>query len=211
MKEYVWPVNHLRINTPRLQLRLATDAEAGQLASDSVGRLLLPEQAHWFQEDWTQVPSPHFERSFLQHHWLHKVNWQLDSWAMNLTVFLDQAAIGQMSVASDGFLGRRSIGTGSWLLPEYRRRGYGREMRAAVLKFGFAKLGAQEFSSRAHRSNPASFAVSLGLGYKLNGTDSHREPADMQCFLLSRADWSDDVPVKVKGFKKCRAMFLGEE
>jgi len=46
----VWPVNYLRINTPRLQLRLATAAEAGQLASDSVGRLLLPERAHWLEE-----------------------------------------------------------------------------------------------------------------------------------------------------------------
>src|SRR3954452_25599868 len=63
-----------------------------------------------------------------------------------------------------------TVTTFSWLAPRARRRGIGREMRAAILHLAFAGLGAREATSEAFVDNTASNAVSRALGYEENGT-----------------------------------------
>ncbi|EQD45135.1 GCN5-related N-acetyltransferase, partial [mine drainage metagenome] len=60
--------------------------------------------------------------------------------------------------------------TGSWLGREHQGRGFGKEMRAAILHLGFATLGAEEALTSAFSDNPASIRVTRGLGYEENGT-----------------------------------------
>jgi RimJ/RimL family protein N-acetyltransferase len=59
----------------------------------------------------------------------------------------------------------------SWLVPEARQQGLGREMRAAILHLAFKGLGAVEAHSEAFVDNEASNRVSEPLGYQPNGAD----------------------------------------
>src|SRR3954469_1260435 len=72
-------------------------------------------------------------------------------------------------VAGD-FARMRSAETGSWLLPEWRGQGLGREGREAMLHLLFEGLGAREARSTAHPDNTPSNAVSRALGYRPDGT-----------------------------------------
>jgi hypothetical protein len=67
----------------------------------------------------------------------------------------------------------REVSTGSWLGAAYQRRGFGTEMRAAVLQLAFDHLGATAARSGAFTDNPASLRISEKLGYRTDGASSH--------------------------------------
>ena len=71
-----------------------------------------------------------------------------------------------------GFAARRTVDTGSWLGQDYQGRGFGKEMRAAVLALAFDGLGARLAETEAFLDNAASNAVSRALGYEENGFGS---------------------------------------
>ena len=83
------------------------------------------------------------------------------------------APVGAMSMVAGDFARMRSAETGSWLLPEWRGRGLGREAREAMLHLLFEGLGAREARSSAHPDNAPSHAVSRALGYRTDGTLPH--------------------------------------
>ena len=56
----------------------------------------------------------------------------------------------------------RSVATGSWLGLRHQGHGIGKEMRAAVLHFAFAGLGAIEALSGAWDDNKPSLGVERG-------------------------------------------------
>ena len=87
-------------------------------------------------------------------------------------VELDGRPIGAQSVTADGFPVFRTVHTGSWLGREHQGRGFGKEMRAAVLGFAFDGLGAQVAETSAFLDNAASNGVSRALGYEENGFGS---------------------------------------
>src|ERR1039458_5437089 len=134
-----WPLFDLRIKTPQLTLRLSYDAELMGLAEKAAGRVLPAEKAD-FMGPWTQLPSPEFERSFMQYHWLTRADWKPESWTLNLGVYPEDRdePVGIMGIVGKGFVELRSVSTGSWLLPEWCGKGLGREARAAVLHLAFA-------------------------------------------------------------------------
>jgi len=58
------------------------------------------------------------------------------------------------------------VSTGSWLGMRHQGKGFGTEMRAAILMLAFDHLGAKTARSSAFTDNPRSLAVSRRLGYE---------------------------------------------
>lgn len=209
-----WPLYELRIITPRLTLRVPSEAELLGLAEQAAGRVLPREQAV-FMGPWTQIPSPAFERQFMQYHWTQRGSWSHERWGLGLGVYPDGLAepVGMIGAEAVSFALNRSATTGSWLLPQVRGRGLGREARAAVLHLLFEGLGAEEARSSAHPDNGPSNGVSRSLGYRTDGTEmlltGDGGSARVTRLLLTREDWlprrRDDITLS--GLEACREMF----
>ena len=116
---------------------------------------------------WSTLPSPAFERGFLQHHWRARGAWSPDDWFLNLMVELGGPA-DRLPVARCGGLrdpphgGDRIVARAR----QFQGRGFGKEMRAAVLGLAFDGLGARVAETSAFLDNAASNGVSRALGYE---------------------------------------------
>ena len=130
-------------------------------------------------------------------------------------VFLDGRPIGVQDLRATNLLTERAIDTGSWLGLAWHGRGYGTEMRAAVLAFAFDHLGAVTARSAAIEGSDASRRVSMKLGYRPDGFGEiapRGTPVREERFVLDRADFDREPwPLTVEGFDACRAMFGLEE
>jgi hypothetical protein len=106
-----------------------------------------------------------------------------------------------MGVDARDFARLLEVGTGSWLGRAFHGRGYGTEMRAAVLDLAFEGLGAEYATSEAFEDNAASYAVSRNV---VRGT-----PKVGRRLRLDRAGWAAArrVPVQISGLQPCRPMF----
>jgi RimJ/RimL family protein N-acetyltransferase len=212
MASSFWPLFGLRLETPRLVLRTPTDRDFPALF-DAIDAGIHDPAVMPFLIPWTDAEPEARRRSAAQHWWATRAAWSLDEWTLNLAVFLDGAAVGMQSLSATSFPRLRSVSTGSWVTRPQQGRGIGREMRAAVLHFAFAVLGADEARSGAFTDNPASLAVSRALGYEHNGTRRalrRGEPAETIDLLLTRARWLEcpcAVHVEVHGFDACRSFF----
>jgi RimJ/RimL family protein N-acetyltransferase len=206
-----WPLYALRIRSDRLVLRLPTDAEI--LAMIDLARAgIHPPDAMPFGVAWSTVPSPAFERGFLAHHWAMRANWSRDDWTLNLMTELDGVPIGSQGIGATRFAVDRTVDTGSWLGRAYQGQGYGKEMRAAVLAFGFDGLGATVALTEAFLDNDASNGVSRSLGYEENGIGSIAPEGvarDTQRFRMTAERWRSRPrpPVTIEGLDACRDMF----
>ena len=119
--------------------------------------------------------------------------------------------VGIQTIEAKQFAVRRTVETGSWLGRREQGRGIGTEMRAAVLHFAFAGLGATEALSGSFSDNPASAAVSRRNGYAANGEEicaREGEPARMQRWVLTRARWSEQrrADITLEGLDACLSM-----
>jgi RimJ/RimL family protein N-acetyltransferase len=163
-----WPLFGLRLRTERLELRLPTEAELVPLMGLARAGIHPPDEMP-FGVAWSTLSSPAFEQGFLQHHWRMRGTWSPDHWFLNLMVEWDGRPIGSQSLDAEAFAIHRTVATGSWLGLEFQRRGFGTEMRAAVLGLAFDGLGALVAESSAFLDNAASNGVSRSLGYEPNG------------------------------------------
>ena len=211
MPHPLWPLFDLRIRSARLELRLPTDDELVELAAVARAGIHPPGEMP-FAVPWSTQPSPQFERNFVTYHWAMRAQWSPDSWTLNLGTFLDGRPIGAQGFTGERFSIYRTVATGSWLGVSFQGRGYGREMRAAVLAFAFDRLGALRAESDAFLSNTRSAAVSRSLGYAENGVaqaapEGHAIPT--QRFLMTVDDWRARPrdPTEVTGFEACRDLF----
>jgi RimJ/RimL family protein N-acetyltransferase len=208
-----WPLFALVLHTPRLALRLGSDEQLDALASASVGRVLPPEQGHFMSTDWTQLPSPVYERSFMQFHWKARADWRAESWGLQLIAFHQDAAVGGFGLLADDFAAQRRVRTGLWLLPEYRGQGIGTEAHAALLHLAFAELGAREAFYDVHPDNTTSRRLSHAMGYEETGTFIETHPGGRPTRLLDQRltyeRWNNrqGPPVRVDGLDDCREMF----
>jgi RimJ/RimL family protein N-acetyltransferase len=206
-----WPLFGLRIRSERLVLRLPTDSDL-EVLMGVAKRGIHPSNEMPFGIAWSTVPSPAFERGFLQHHWGLRASWAPDNWQLNLVIELDGQPIGSQSIHAQRFEVLRTVDTGSWLGREYQGRGFGREMRAAVLGFAFDDLGARIALTEAFLDNAASAGVSRSLGYEENGRGS-LAPEDVaretQRFRMTLEMWrSRPRPaITTEGLEACRPMF----
>jgi RimJ/RimL family protein N-acetyltransferase len=208
-----WPLFDLRLITPRLTLRLPTDEELDRLATQSAGRVLPPDEANFMDSDWTQLSSPEYERSFMQFHWQSRADWKPESWSLQLAGFDGDAPIGGFGLIGENFADTRTVKTGSWLLPDWRRMGLGTEARAALLHLAFAELGARESHTEAHPDNAGSLGVSRTVGYEQTGRRKLTRPGGddapriQLCLTRERWEATRTVAVEAAGIDECRELF----
>jgi RimJ/RimL family protein N-acetyltransferase len=205
-----WPLFDLRLHTPRLELRLPTDDDLLALAAIArAGVHDLPESP--FLVPWDELPSPAFERQFLLHWWRVRGSWSPGDWTLGLAVLADGRPIGIQDVMAQDFAHRRTVLTGSWLGLAHQGRGYGTEMRAAVLWLAFEELGALVAESGYVDGNEASARVSGKLGYLANGERIVAPKGTLvteHAVRISAETWRRDlVPVTIEGLEPCRGLF----
>ncbi len=206
-----WPLTGLRLRTPRLELRPASDRDLMALADLAAAGVHDPE-VQPFTVAWTDVSPDERGRSVLQYHWSQRAAWKPESWSLDLVVVCDGTVVGTQAVSARDFAILREVSTGSWLGREYQGQGIGSEMRAAVLDLAFAGLGAEYAISGAFSDNAASQRISRKLGYADNGVDRHvsrGRAATVRRFRLDRQTWeaSHAIPVTIDGLEPCLQLF----
>lgn len=218
-----WPLFGLRLVTPSLELRLPHLEQLDRLAQRAAEGVHSPELMP-FEVAWTDATSDERARATMQYHWQKLSAWSPTGWACPFAVMLraepqerpddehEAPVIGVQEIKGQEFALTREVRSGSWLGQPYQGKGYGTQMRAAVLELAFTHLGAEYARTRAFLDNPASLGVSRRLGYQPNGTRRvarRGAVAEAQDLVLSRADWlaHRKVPVQVHGLEQCRSMF----
>ncbi|HEY8475156.1 MAG TPA: GNAT family protein [Natronosporangium sp.] len=206
-----WPLYELRLRTPDLELRLPTEDELDELCRLARAGFHDPAEMP-FLVPWTDRPSPQFEREFFKYHWGVRARWAPEHWELELAVFRDGEPIGFQSIFATDFPILREVKTGSWLGAAFQGRGYGKQMRTAVLQLAFEELGALAAESSAFTDNQASLAVSRALGYQPNGVDRaapRGEPRELIRLRLTRERWQERrfCQVEISGIDACRDMF----
>ena len=206
-----WPLFGLRLRTERLVLRLPTDDHLVHLMALARAGIHPPDEMP-FGVAWSTIPSPVFERSFMQYHWSMRGLWSPAKWSLNLVALFDGDPIGSQGIDAEAFAVHRMVSTGSWLGQAFQGRGFGTEMRAAVLGFAFDGLGARVAQSSAFLDNAASNAVSRKLGYEPNGFGSLAPEGvarETQLFRMTDEGWrSRPRPaLTIEGLEACRELF----
>ncbi|MBC7644633.1 MAG: GNAT family N-acetyltransferase [Thermoleophilia bacterium] len=212
----IWPFFDLSITTPRLELRLPTDAELEQLAAVALAGIHDP---GWtpFVTTWSMEPSPALERGVVQFHWACRSSLTPDKWRLPLGVFVDGEIVGCQDLSALKFAVARGVVTGSWLGRHHQGMGLGTEMRATMLAFAFEHLGAPSAGSSYRDGNYPSAGVSRKLGYADDGIeydDQQGERVIVRRIRISPEQWAAARPaeleVAVTGLDACRSL-LGAE
>jgi RimJ/RimL family protein N-acetyltransferase len=208
-----WPLRELVLRTPRLELRPDDDEGLRELVEVARAGVHPPEYMP-FLTPWTDADPRLQGRETMQHYWAQRAQVDPKSWGLHLLVRHEGRVLGVQSLTGRGFAVLRSVGTGSWVGLVHQGRGFGTEMRAAVLQFAFDHLGAVEALSGAFVDNPASLRVSEKLGYRPNGVRRHArrgEPA-AETQLRLEPDWfvRPGWTLRVEGLDACRGL-LGAE
>ncbi|SDJ33542.1 Protein N-acetyltransferase, RimJ/RimL family [Actinokineospora alba] len=206
-----FPVLGLRLTTPRLELRLPSDAELSALGELAGAGIHDPDEMP-FIVPWTTRPPAEVARSVIQRHWQQLGEWSPDRWSLDLAVFRDGVPVGRQNIRARELAVTREVSTGSWVGKRHHGQGIGTEMRAAVLHLAFAGLGAQDAVSAAFPTNTASHAVSRKLGYRPDGIERLVVDGTLaidQRLRLTKADWERHrtVPVTIEGLDRCLPLF----
>ena len=205
-----YPPLDVRIVTPRLELRGATDGLLERLAP-----LVRAGEATADPPPWDD-PSSFYEddpdrrvEGWLRGVWRGRGTVSPDRWRLHFAVMVDDEPVGMQDVIGDEFDTFGTVETSSWISTAVRGRGIGTETRAAILHLAFDGLGAREAHSEAAVDNAGSNAISERLGYERNGTSwaTHEgKPVLGQRWLLRRETWAarrrDDITMH--GIGACR-------
>jgi RimJ/RimL family protein N-acetyltransferase len=200
----------VRVTTPRLELRAATDDLLDQLAplvragEADADPPPYDDPSSFYTED----PDERVE-VWMRGIWRGRGTVAPDKWRLYFVVMADGRPVGMQDIIGDHFADYGTVVTFSWLAQSARGRGLGREMRRAALHLAFDGLGAAEAGSDAFADNAGSNAVSRSLGYEPNGTewDSRRgEAAVIQRWRLTREAWAPTTTadITVEGVEACR-------
>jgi RimJ/RimL family protein N-acetyltransferase len=197
-----WPLWRLVLRTPRLELRPDDDPGLLELLAEACHGVHPPEEMP-FGFPWTDVPPAEMVHNGIRFHWSERAAFTQDNWRMNFLIRLDGKVIGNQSMYATDFARTNEVSTGSWLGMRHQGKGFGTEMRAAILMLAFDHLGARTARSSAFTDNPRSLAVSRRLGYEPDGTfvQVRRGSAATQIRLLvtaerfaaHRPDWKLEV------------------
>lgn len=204
-----WPLRHLVLRTPRLELRPDDDEGLLELAEVAAAGIH-PAGATPFDDPFTDEAPGELERGVLQRNWAKRAELGPDSWHLSFLVRHQGRVLGMQRLTAVEFALSREVRTGSWLGMAHQGKGFGTEMRAAVLALAFDHLGARQARSEAFVDNPASIAVSRRLGYREDGTQTkiRRGAAATEVRLLlaaaefRRPDWT----LAVDGLDACREL-----
>jgi RimJ/RimL family protein N-acetyltransferase len=206
-----WPIAGLRLTTPRLELRVPDPDDLAALGDVAAAGVHDP-AVQPFSVPWTDAEPAEVARNTIQYQWGTWARWSPDDWNLQFVVVADGTVIGTQAVSARRFAVLREVATGSWLGLTFQGRGYGTEMRAAVLELAFSGLGAEFAVSEAFDHNAPSYGVSRRLGYADDGIERlvvRGRPIVGRRLRLDRAGWdaARRVPVKILGLEPCRAMF----
>lgn len=201
------PLYRLRLRTPRLELRLPTDAELVELYDIAAAGIHPPEEMP-FGFAWTDDLT---RESFLAYHHSSRETWTPEAWKIDLGTWVDGVLAGVQGIGAGAYAENGTVATGSWLGRRFQGQGVGTEMRAAVVELAFRELGAAAVTSSAFETNAASRRVSEKLGYRVVGreTMSPRGTPEPHLLLrLDRVDWPGaPFPVEVEGVEACLPLF----
>lgn len=199
MKNY--PLLDVRVSTPRLELRGATDELLDQLAEVVRAGKTHAEPAPYDDPMSFYETDPDVRvAKWLQAVWRRRGRVEPDAWRLNFVVMVDGLPVGEQTISGVSFFTLGTVTTFSWLSVDLRGHGLGREMRAAILHLAFDGLGAKEAGSDAFVDNQGSNAISRGLGYEPNGSEwatRQGEVALLNRWRLTREEWEkrrrDDI------------------
>jgi RimJ/RimL family protein N-acetyltransferase len=206
-----WPLLGLRLTTPRLELRVPSGEELGDLADLAAEGMHQPGRRP-FLVSWPDLPPQERARALVQRHWRHCADWSGDDWSLDLAVFADGQIVGQQEISARDFPVLREVSTFSWLGVRHHGSGIGTQMRAAALHLAFAGLGATDAISGAFDDNIPSLRVSEKLGYEPDGIErlaAHGRVTTTRRLRLTRERWeaADRVPVTITGLAPCLPLF----
>jgi RimJ/RimL family protein N-acetyltransferase len=201
-----WPLRHLVLRTPRLELRPDDDAGLFELAEEARGGIHPPELMP-FLVPWTDAGPEEAAAATVRWHWRSRAELSPQRWRLNFLVRVDGRVVGTQGLEATDFAVTREVDSGSWLGLRHQGCGIGTEMRAAVLAFAFDHLGAVRARSGAFRDNPASLRVSEKLGYRRDGTATYsrrgQRTEEVRLLLerdrFRRPDWT----LRVEGVGAC--------
>ncbi|MFD0558102.1 RimJ/RimL family protein N-acetyltransferase [Stackebrandtia endophytica] len=194
-----FPLHHLVLRTPRLELRLPSDEELSALADLAADGIHDPAVMP-FTFPWSDLEPALRARSVVQHHWRTLGALTPQDWQLSLTVFRDGEVVALQALGAKDFASLREVSSGSWVGRRFHGQGIGTEMRAAVLHLAFAGLDALEATSGAFTDNPSSNAISHKLGYRDDGIDRcmrRGEIGTIRRFRLDRASWEKHATTEV--------------
>jgi RimJ/RimL family protein N-acetyltransferase len=207
----VFALYGLRLETPRLELRLGTRVELEALAEVAKRGIHAADEMP-FAVPWTDSSGdPAFVTDFVAHHEQALAAWTPAEWRLNLLAFHEGAPVGSQALRATGFPADRTVDTGSWLGRASQGRGLGTEMRVAVLELAFGCLGARTALSGWLEGGAAQSAgVSARLGYREVGTHVEHprgEPVVHHDVVLEAAEWSSPFAVEIEGVEPCLQLF----
>lgn len=200
------------MRTARLELRLPDDAEILELAEVAEGGVHPPDFMP-FRVRWTDsIGSPGFRDGFAAFHHGQRERWAPESWWLELAVWAEGALVGIQALHGNDFATTRTAESGSWLGQRFQGRGYGTEMRSAVLELLFTGLGARVARSGAVEGNAVSARVSEKLGYAVSGHGSFDRNGELvleTAFRLERDEWlaRERPAVEIVGLEGCLPLF----
>jgi RimJ/RimL family protein N-acetyltransferase len=206
----IWPLFGLEIQTERLVLRPMTEPWGLQLAEEVPADLEMdpgmPPLTGMSEERARQIIT-------LQRYWTAYGNWSVESWRLPFAVFHGDDLIGEQTLEGTKFPLVREVDSASFLRQEARGKGFGKDMRRAVLALAFGPMGAESAISGAWHDNHASLGVSQAMGYELNGRARHahgNRVSELVNVRLSRERWERSglaEGVEFRGFEPCRELF----
>jgi RimJ/RimL family protein N-acetyltransferase len=206
------PLYGLRLRTDRLELRWPTEGELVELARVAEDGVHDPAEMP-FVVPWTDgIGEPGFVAAFVDHHLGLRRSWNVDDWSLELGVWAADDQIGVQGLVARDFAARREVKSGSWLAQRTHGRGYGTEMRAAILELAFHGLGAATASSSVLEGADASARISEKLGYVDAGeswVEVRGERRRDRQLRLTRDRWIDRerISVRVSGLEACIPLF----
>lgn len=211
MTHRYWPLFDLRLSTPDLRLHPMTEADLEPIAD------LLPDDVEQDQDrPGYEFGEPRVGRGIVSHqaYWRAYGSWRPQSWRLPFVVRSTAGEIlGVQELEASDFLTLRTVDSSSFLVTAARGRGFGKQMRIAVLALAFGPLEAEAAITSAWHDNHASLGVSRAVGYRPNGESLHAHPGRVDVLThlrLLRADWLASGigdQVGITGFDACRPLF----
>lgn len=223
--EELWPPFGLRINSPRLELRVVRETDfPAYVAAAASG--VTHTSRNPFRYAWNEQAPEELVKGSLPFLWSTRSKIGPDHWYLMFGVFLKTPGtlggaedgvstelIGMQDCYAEDWTILRTVSSGSWLRADRQGQGLGSEARAAMLLWAFDHFGAEYAESGAYDWNERSRRVSAALGYSTSGvrrvTDAHGETPEWEyMFRLPKSDllrppWK----VQVTGNERLRGFF----
>ncbi len=206
----IYPPLNVRVATPRVELRGATDDLLEELAPLVRSGKALADPPPWDDPHAFYEADPDARvNQWLRGTWRARGTVRDDIWRVSFVAIVDGEAVGQQDLTGHDFSDFGTVESTSWVSADRRQRGIGAEMRSAILHFAFDGLGAAEANSEAGVENVGSNAVSERLGYERNGTawaTHNGEPVLGQRWRLTRERWEPTRrnDITMSGIEECR-------